>query len=102
MAAPIGNKNATKNKPFLDALNRALKQRDYGEENAGKTLRNIADALIAKAEEGEPWAVKEVIDRLDGKAKQDMDITAEVDANVTITNYVNTAENLREKIRGKK
>jgi hypothetical protein len=98
MAAPIGNKNATKNKPFLDAINRALKQRDYGEQNAGKTLREIAEALIDKAQEGEPWAIKEMIDRLDGRPKQDMDITADVD--IGITQFVQQSEELRKKIRG--
>jgi hypothetical protein len=33
-------------------------------------LENIVKQLITQAEQGEAWAVKEVIDRLDGKAVQ--------------------------------
>ena len=35
-----------------------------------KALRDIADALIAKAKEGDVSAIKEVGDRLDGKVPQ--------------------------------
>jgi hypothetical protein len=33
-------------------------------------LRGIAEQLVRQAEEGEPWAIKEIIDRMDGKAIQ--------------------------------
>ena len=58
-----GNKNGTKNKPFLDALRRSIAQNP-------QKLRNAADKVLEKAEEGEPWAVKEIMDRIDGKALQ--------------------------------
>ena len=63
VGAPIGNKNATKNKPFLDAMRRALAQ------NPQKIVRTV-DKVLDQAEAGEAWAVKEVADRLDGKAVQ--------------------------------
>jgi len=63
VGAPIGNKNATKNKPFLDAMKRALAQNP-------QKIGRIVDKVLEKAEEGESWAVKEVADRLDGKAVQ--------------------------------
>ena len=63
VGAPIGNKNATKNKPFLDAMRRALAQNP-------QKIGRIVDKVLEKAEEGESWAVKEVADRLDGKAVQ--------------------------------
>lgn len=61
-----GNTNAVGGapKPFLDALNRAIKQTD------GKKLRAAAEKLLDLAAEGEPWAIKELADRTDGKAQQ--------------------------------
>lgn len=64
MGAPIGNKNAVKNKPWAEALNRALLAED------GKKLRSLAEKLIAKAEEGDVTALKEIGDRMDGKPNQ--------------------------------
>ena len=63
MAAPIGNTNAVKGKMFYDRLRRRLTQEPH-------RLEKIIGVLITQAEAGEPWAVKEVIDRLDGKAVQ--------------------------------
>jgi hypothetical protein len=63
MAAPIGNTNAVKGKMFHDALRKALVQ------NPAR-LPRIVETLLTQAELGEAWAVKEVIDRLDGKAIQ--------------------------------
>lgn len=42
-----------------------------------KELREIARALIAKAKEGEGWAIQQVADRLDGKPHQTVDATIE-------------------------
>jgi hypothetical protein len=63
MGAPIGNTNGAKGKMFYDALRKALVQ-------TPTRLPRIVEQLLAQAEAGEPWAVKEVIDRLDGKAIQ--------------------------------
>jgi len=56
-----GNNNASKNKPFLDAMRRALAQNP-------QKIAKIVDKVLDQAEAGEAWAVKEVADRLDGKA----------------------------------
>ena len=63
MAAPIGNTNAVKGKMFYDKLRKVLLQEPH-------RLESIVNQLITQAETGEAWAVKEVIDRLDGKAVQ--------------------------------
>ena len=63
MAAPIGNLNAVKGKLFYDKLRKRLTQEPH-------RLERIVNELITQAEQGESWAVKEVIDRLDGKAVQ--------------------------------
>lgn len=59
--APTGNQNGKKGKLFYDALRVALVQEDR------KKLRKITEKLVQAAEEGEPWAVKEIMDRMDGK-----------------------------------
>jgi len=63
MGAPLGNTNGAKGKMFYDALRKALVQNPT-------RLPRIVEQLLTQAEAGEPWAVKEVIDRLDGKAIQ--------------------------------
>jgi hypothetical protein len=63
--APIGNQNSTTEKRWwANTLRRALLQED------GKKLRQLADKLIARAEEGDIAALKEIGDRLDGKPSQ--------------------------------
>lgn len=70
--APQGNHNAAKGKLYNDALRRALAR-------AGKTvdggLNKVCDQLVTAALAGEQWAIKEVADRIDGKAAQSMDVT---------------------------
>jgi hypothetical protein len=60
--APKGNNNAAKTKIWSDALRKAIVQ--------GKSLDNIANALILKALEGDIAAIKEIGDRLEGKVAQ--------------------------------
>jgi hypothetical protein len=65
----VGNQNAKKGKLFYNELRKALVQQDQ------LKLRLIADKLVEKATEGESWAVKEIIDRVDGKAVQATEIS---------------------------
>ena len=62
VGAPVGNDNAKKGKLFYDQLRKVLVQNDQ------LKLRQVSEKLVDAAIEGEPWAVKEVIDRMDGKA----------------------------------
>ena len=64
-----GNQNAKKGKLFYDALRIALLQEDR------KKLRNITDKLVKAAENGDAWAVKEIMDRMDGKPVQATEIS---------------------------
>jgi len=61
--APVGNHNAAKSRMFYDKLRLVLVQEPH-------RLRSIAEQLVTQAEAGEPWAIKEIIDRVDGKAIQ--------------------------------
>ena len=67
--APIGNTNSKKGKLFHGELHKALIQEDRIK------LRQIADKLVQKAIEGEPWAVKEIMDRVDGKSVQTTEVS---------------------------
>jgi ribosome-binding protein aMBF1 (putative translation factor) len=60
--APIGNKNAAKGKIWNDALRRAIAS------DQGERVRKAANKLIDEAAAGAPWAIKELAERLDGKA----------------------------------
>lgn len=63
MAAPLGNKNAVKeNRLWGNALKRAVTQSD------SERLMRIAEVMLMKAEDGDMTAIKELGDRLDGKA----------------------------------
>jgi len=62
-----GNKNATKNKLFLDQIKRHLTQNP-------QKLEKIVEGLVESAMDQESWAVKEIMDRVDGKAHQSTSI----------------------------
>lgn len=91
MGAPIGNKNATKNKPWSDALTRALMAED------GKKLRALAERLVEKALEGDVPALREIGDRMDGKPTQA--ITG-ADGEPLFGPLVAGAESLRTSLKG--
>ena len=61
--APLGNQNAARQRLFYDKLRKILIQEPH-------RLHSIAEKLITEAENGEAWAIKEIIDRVDGKALQ--------------------------------
>ena len=67
--APEGNQNATKNRPWAEVIKRSLLAED------GKKLRALADRLVDKALEGDVTALKEIGDRMDGKPKQQTELT---------------------------
>lgn len=62
--APIGNKNAQKGQMWNDSLRKAIAQDD------GRRLRASVEQLLNLASNGEPWAIKELADRLDGRPNQ--------------------------------
>lgn len=64
MGAPVGNQNAAKSKRiFSSALKRLFAQ-------SPERADALAEKLVTWAENGEQWAFKEMVDRLDGKSPQ--------------------------------
>lgn len=80
--APFGNKNGVADKPWTNALERALAQYSDGNLKAGQALRGIADGVVKRALAGDAIACKEIAERLDGKPVQA--IAATVDTNITV------------------
>ena len=68
VGAPEGNQNAKKGKIFADEIRKFLNQNP-------QKKREIVEGLVEAAVAREPWAVKELIDRMDGKAVQATEIS---------------------------
>ena len=80
--APRGNQNAYKGRMWRDALRYALAQKgrdvepEYdGEKAEMRGLRKIAVKFVDAVEEGEAWAIKDLADRIDGKAAQALQLS---------------------------
>lgn len=74
--APEGNQNKIKNKPWADALRRAMARYEDGKENA---LNLIADQTVKAAINGDQWAITEIANRMDGKPAQSVTVAGDED-----------------------
>ena len=83
MAAPAGNKNGENGKRFRLALEKAIAERSEGTDK-WLALVAVADKLVAEANEGNISAIKEIADRLDGKAPQSLDLNGELGIKATL------------------
>ena len=87
--APKGNQNAAKGRDWREALRYALARRgrekdaqalgEPGEAASIRGLRLVALKFIEAAENGDPWAMKELGDRIEGKAPQAIDLSGQLD-----------------------
>jgi ribosomal protein L17 len=93
MAAPKGNTFAAKGKLFEGVIKRALMAND------GAKLRSIVEKIIEKAEDGDMMAARELLDRVDGKPKQQVELSGDAENPVTV-NFTHAAADLLGKIRG--
>lgn len=75
--APVGNQNAKKAKVWSDAIRKVIVQQ--------KKLDELALALVTKALDGDMAALKEIGDRLEGKAVQAVEQTTEHSGQIQIT-----------------
>jgi hypothetical protein len=75
-----GNTHSSKiNRLAADTLRRVLIQEE------AIRLRNVTEALVAKAESGDVSAIKEVFDRMDGKSVATTEITGLDGSNLPIS-----------------
>lgn len=70
--APLGNNNAAKTKRWLAAIER------HAQQNPDK-LATMAAKVFDLALEGEPWAVQEIANRLDGKPVQQVEMSGSME-----------------------
>lgn len=73
--APKGNQNARKGKLWTQAIERALKKRSKSKTDMIEALDEIAEKLLAACDNGDLSALKELGDRLEGKAAQAVEMT---------------------------
>lgn len=81
--APIGNTNATKGYEATRALEKALAEESTGIEGTYvakfSALVDIWKAQIAKAKDGDAQAAAMIVDRMEGRPKQAVDIGSDPD-----------------------
>ena len=73
--APLGNTNKIKNNKWVEAIKRAIARMGNSTISAG--LDKIADKVVGMALQGDPWAITEIGNRIDGKARQQVEISGE-------------------------
>ena len=91
MGRPKGAEN--KHKVWRDALRAAVNElrKDEDSPKKIKSLRLMARRLVTKALDGDVSALKEIGDRLDGKATQ----SVQVDKNIQVTHIEHTIVHMR-------
>ena len=70
----MGARGPYSDKPWAEALQRAVRRESTGK-GSRKWLEIIADRCVADAAAGEIRAIREIGDRMDGKAKQQIEAT---------------------------
>ena len=88
MAAPLGNKNASKSKPWSDAIRRAIARYDAKRDEDAKFLNVLADQLLIDCINGEKSALDELTNRLDGKAAQSVTVGGDEDNPIHTVNKI--------------
>jgi hypothetical protein len=82
MAAPLGNQNAVKAKLWHAAVVRALRKRSKTDQL--EALDELAEKFLDAVGIGDIGAFKELADRLDGKAKQQIEATGRDDGPIEV------------------
>ncbi len=91
--APQGNTNAAKGKRWSNAIDTALANRSKSDAQAA--LVELAEKLILAAEGGDAWALKELGDRIDGKAAQSVTLSGDEDAPL-VTRIERVIQNIKD------
>ena len=77
MAAAINPVGSKSEKPWRDAIRRAVNRREEGKRSP-KWLDRLADQLVLTGNKGDVSALKEIGDRLDGKPVQGVEMALNV------------------------
>lgn len=88
---PAGNDNAAKRGAFQNMLRRKITQEP-------KKLELVVDKLLEQAAAGEGWAIKELSDRLDGKAIAAVEMSGPDGNPIEIEQAGTFAKNLLDKV----
>jgi ribosomal protein L17 len=94
MAAPRGNKNASKTKDWEHTLRRVLFSFELKNPDGkitikrGEALRKIAEQCVMQALEGDKDARAEIANRLDGKASEHVQVDQTVEHVLTYAQYL--------------
>lgn len=75
--APLGNANNKKGTLFRNQLTKIIKQEETTLGEKQRRLYKAANKLLGEAAKGEEWAIKELANRLDGKAVQGVELSGE-------------------------
>jgi len=75
-----GNSNATKGKPWRDAIDRALAKREKSRIDGKFALDELAEKLLTLCDGGDLAALKEMGNRIEGKAAQSVTVSGDEDA----------------------
>lgn len=73
---------------WADAVRRAVNRRLDGVEGNPKKIEAIADRLVEAAMDGDIQAIKEIGDRLDGKATQQTDSNVNVSGKLELVKRI--------------
>lgn len=96
VGAPAGNKNGIKRRPWTHAIENALEAYNKGN---GKALDQLAKKIVAAAIEDMDWnAINEIANRLEGKPKQQTEITGENGDSIKLELIDGAAESARRKL----
>lgn len=102
MGAPKGNKFASHDKPWTNALQRVLAQLEVKDADgkiiakAGEALRLIAEETVRRAMAGDKDARQEIANRMDGKPTEFLDVNHRRDPAMMSTDEL-AAEIARER-----
>jgi hypothetical protein len=77
--APLGNQNEAKGKRWAGAIRRALHEYEDETIKQGEALLAIARKVVKAALDGDPYARKEIGERLDGKPAQAVTVSGDED-----------------------
>lgn len=90
MSAVPGSTNRADGKRFQLAVQAALERQG---KDKWEALTDVAEKLVQAALNGEGWAIKEIADRIEGKAAQQVNLSGADGEKLTVSLVVNGLSN---------